>query len=738
MKTASAFIKRFKLPVSFTLLMGFHQQLLAQQVVRILPEDQRPHLPATATNEKIKVDGKLDEASWAKCPIATHFVINYPKIGNKATYETEVMVLYDDKNIYIGAKCDFPPGKRLMQVQNMNRDFTFADNELFEVLIDPYKDPRQPVMTFNVTPYGTQMDKMHYVYDGSDYYWNTLWRAASTMQVHSWTCEIAIPFSTLRYPANSTSWSINFVRNIRSLGEVSGWSNWPLFFSEARMEYGGILTNIKPPHPDLDLRINPYTLINSSGEGNGRTVYKSHAGGEINWAINNSTVLEGSVNTDFSQADADVQVINLTRSLVFYPEQRQFMLENANLFSVGENGIIQPFFSRTVGLSGEGNPLSITGGLRLIHQDTKRSIGILVMQQKGDSSENGALFGVLRYKANVTKKLTLGGMAILRENNSGMGTSAYLNSVGVADAFYKVNQPLFIRGMFSVSDNSLSRQKGTAAFTEVNYLGSVFYLDWYQTMVSSGYQAQTGFVARNDFINTQPTLGFNIYKHWFPKNLAFFNPQVTSNVFHQTSTGIFQEASVNLIPFQLVFNNESQFNVNVTTSWENLTSNFQPVSNINIQPGNYEFSRYEIYYLSNQGAALSMETRLSTGGYYNGGLNSYYLSVRAAPTPYLSLAISFTQEDFKNTGKNKASSSTNLLAPLLRLASSSKVQLSAFYQYNTDARNGSLNARFSWEYKPLSFIYLVYNSVNNFYQTPFGIPKQQQSGILKLTFIKQL
>src|SRR5271170_5063546 len=114
MKTIDAFMLliRLLLCLLFSMILT-RQQVFAQQVVRILPENQRPHLPATRTMEKIRVDGKLDEQSWAKCPVATHFVVNYPKIGNKATYETEVRVLYDDKNIYIGARCDFPPGKKL-------------------------------------------------------------------------------------------------------------------------------------------------------------------------------------------------------------------------------------------------------------------------------------------------------------------------------------------------------------------------------------------------------------------------------------------------------------------------------------------------------------------------------------------------------------------------------------------------------------------------------------------------
>ncbi len=336
----------FKTFLVLLFLSGTYITTSAQQIFPPLPEAKRPHIKAEFTSEKITIDGRDNEASWQHADTAGHFTVAYPKQGARATYDTKVRLLYDNSNIYLFVKCDFPPGKKKIQVQNMRRDFGFSDNELFEVLVDPFKDPRLPVMAFCVTPYGTQMDIMHYADGSYDYKWDAVWKAASRIQEHSWITEIAIPFSTFRYPKNSTEWSINFVRNIRQFGELSGWSAWPMAFNESRMEYAGIVTNLNPPAGKIDMRFEPYTLVNSKSASNTPTKYKVQAGGELKYAINTNTVLEGTINTDFAQADADVQVINLTRSSVFFPEKRQFFLENSSLFSIGKNGIIQPFFSR--------------------------------------------------------------------------------------------------------------------------------------------------------------------------------------------------------------------------------------------------------------------------------------------------------------------------------------------------------------------------------------------------------
>jgi hypothetical protein len=718
------------------LLVSLQSPLKAQQVFPPLAESQRPHLQAEAITESITIDGQASEAAWQRAASVAHFTAAYPKQGQPATYDTEVKVLYDSKNLYISAVCQFPPGKEKMQVQNMRRDFSFSDNELFEIVIDPFKDARLPVMCFAATPYGTQMDIMHYADGSYDYKWDAVWKAASRIQAHSWTVELAIPFATLRYPDHSTEWSINFVRNIRHIGELNGWSPWPLAFSESRMEYAGIVTGIVPPGHHANVRLEPYVLLGSAATDKTRMSYQPQVGGEVKYALNGNTLLAATVNTDFAQAEVDRQVVNLTRSSVFFPEKRQFFLENSSLFSVGQNGILQPFFSRRIGISDQGTPLPISGGLRLVHQDGQQSVGVLLMHQRGDSTHPGALFGALRYKRAVTRTLQLGGMAVLRASSVGDRQAA--NPVGVVDAFWRLGPSLFVRGMASASLNTPTGQRGVAAFSEVNYASNSLQFGWFETLVSAGYQAQTGFVARQDFLNTQPRLGLLLREVWFPRYMAFFTPQLTADVYHQASTGNFQEANLNVTPFGLTFTNLGRANVSVTTSWQRLTTAFEPVRGLSIAPAAYRYTRFEGYVLSNQGAPYSVEGRVSSGGYYDGRLTSYFVSLRAAPLPHLSAVLAYTRNDFHQAGGANVAMTTHLLAPELRLAVNPRVLLSGFYQYNTNEQNGALNARFSWEYRPLSFVYFVFNTVSNYYSTPLDTPLREQNSIIKITYICQL
>jgi len=705
-----------------------------QDVLSPIPYEKKMKIEAVLSNEKIQIDGNLDEPGWQKCNVASNFIISYPTQSMKATYETEVRVMYDNVNLYIGALCHYSGKRASLQVQDLSRDFSYSENELFNIMLEPFQDIQAPVTSFCISPYSTQCDIMHY-FDGSyDYRWNAVWQGKCTIKGSVWVAEIAIPFSSLRYSADSTTWGINFTRNIRNIGELSGWSLWPMSFSASRMEYGGLLVNIHPPKPNLNLRLQPYILAKSSNENNS----KFQAGGEIKWAVNTQTVLEATVNTDFAQAEVDRQVINLTRSSIFFPEKRQFFLENANLFSVGQKGIIQPFFSRKIGLSDNNSIIPIDFGLRLIHQNAKQSAGILLIKQEGDSVNNPAWVSVMRYKMRIAKKVQIGIMTILRYNEKIQQKSSSVNPVFSLDGLWRISQSTYIRNLFSYSTENLMRNHGWASMTEWNYTNNFVSAGLFETIVTKGYIPQTGFLARQDFINTQPSLAFTIHKKWFPSSIAFFLPAVNADIFHTASNGAFQEATLSVSPICFILKDLSHYSISINQSWEYLTSDFSPLLNITVKSGNYIFKRFELTGQTSQSARYSLKTIVSSGGYYNGRLNSYFIGLRISPSPHIALTLNYTKNDFRKLGILQKNLTTHLFAPEMLLAVNANLQLSSIYQYNTAVNSGALNIRFSWQYRPLSFVYFVFNN-SKYIEKPNTLPSLiQQNNIFKISYLKQL
>ena len=286
----------------------------------------------------IMLDGVLDEPTWQRAEVVSGFTQRDPLQGEAATVDTEVRILFNATYLYLGAICyDSLTDRRRVRVRNMQRDFSAYGNDRFGVALDGLMDQRNAV-GFEVTPYGSQRETQ--VIDGNEFdgndNWDALWYVRTRITDSAWIAEMAIPWKTLRYQEGSQEMLISFNRNIRRLNEVTTWPAYPRAFSHFRMAYAAVLKGIQPPPPAANLLINPY-LLGNVGETQDGEAYEDHrnlkVGGEFKWAITPNAVLDGTINTDFAQADVDQQVQNLTRFSVLFPERRQFFLENADLFS---------------------------------------------------------------------------------------------------------------------------------------------------------------------------------------------------------------------------------------------------------------------------------------------------------------------------------------------------------------------------------------------------------------------
>ncbi|TAF91125.1 MAG: hypothetical protein EAZ47_10335 [Bacteroidetes bacterium] len=312
---------------------------------------------ATAATEPVTVDGKLNETDWQKAPIVSQFFRTEPRQGGSYKFATQVRILFDKKNIYFGVFCKDSTGRKGIRVQDLRRDFLFGQNDIFFVQLDPQNLQRFCV-SFQTTPYGNQRDLQVFDDDIRDNDWDALWKVRTQITDSGYYAEFAIPFVSLRYnkpkETDSVSWGITFSRLARRSYEQTVFPAIPQAFSPYRMAYAAQLKGLKLPPPSINLRVQPYSLFqydkttNAANETSAKSNIKF--GGELKWAINPHSVLDATFNTDFAQADVDRAVNNLTRFNVFFPERRQFFLENSGVYAGNVDGI-RPFFSRTIGLA---------------------------------------------------------------------------------------------------------------------------------------------------------------------------------------------------------------------------------------------------------------------------------------------------------------------------------------------------------------------------------------------------
>jgi hypothetical protein len=729
------------------------------------PPPTKRILHAERSISPVRIDGRLDEAAWQHAPVSNGFTEVDPVQGDSTIFHADLRIIFDDEYLYFSAFCHDTLGWSGVRVADLRRDFDYYSNDFIGIALDPFRDERNS-QSFYTNPYGSQRDLLSFDDTFFDRDWDAFWRVRTSVTDSGWAAEFAIPWSTLRYrkqaskplsdtssKAASTVWGVNFLRTVRRHYKFLGWSPWPRAYSLNRMSYAGVIEGLEPPPPSINLRLQPFVSVRAfdrakQGEADVRGI-TWQPGGDAKWAVTPNTVMDVTINTDFAQADADRQVVNTSRFSVFFPERRQFFLESASIFNA-DNRMFYPFFSRRIGLDDSGNPIPLDVGLRVVHRSAEESIGGLIVRQRASEATPTTWFGVGRYSANLSGgQNRVGAMVTLRQDEAftpvgGTELAARFNGVGVVDGFFRASEEWAFRGVASASLNrqgtSTPNDLGIALYGSADFRSNIGYFSWEQVYVGKTYNPASGFVSRGDVVRTNPEFGFDLRPSWKPAFVRSFTPYVFAEMYHGSFDLQFQEGRVRASPFAISFMDGGSFEAMIALEWQRLTTSqaqdFKPLPDISIAPALYQTSYIALYYNSDFSAPYSGAVRASTGGYFDGELRTFGLTGRIAPVPHVVASLNYDLNDFHHVGG--VSRATHLASAELRLALDPRVQLTAFYQYNTAAERGGLNARFSWEFEPLSFVFLVFNDARTTPHPVFATPYRQSEGIVKVSYLRQL
>ncbi len=325
----------------------------------------------------IKVDGMMDEKAWLDAPVAADFCMVLPMDTSCSKVPTEVRMAYDNDNLYVVAVC-YKAAQGPDMVESLRRDFNFVRNDNFIFFMDTFGD-QTTGFSFGANAAGAQWDGT--MYDGGkvDLNWDNKWLSAVKNDAEKYVWEAAIPFKTLRYKKGIKEWGINFSRNDLKTTEKSSWTPIPRQFPTASLSYTGSLVWDAPlPEHHSNISLVPYLLTGTSKSYSPNTPadFNTHIGLDAKVAVSSAMNLDITVHPDFSQVDVDKQVTNLSRFELFYPERRQFFLENADLFSNLGFANVRPFFSRRIGLDAP-----INAGARMTGKiDKNWRIGLMDME----------------------------------------------------------------------------------------------------------------------------------------------------------------------------------------------------------------------------------------------------------------------------------------------------------------------------------------------------------------------
>ena len=710
------------------------------------PDSVRRVIEAEPINSNLHIDGFLNEPEWKLAKPSPAFTEIEPVQGNPSREPTTVKVLYNHQYLYFGIFAHDSLGTKGLRSTDFQRDFDDNSRDLFGIALDCFNDKRN-AMVFATDPYGVQRDLLSFDDLYYDIDWNGLWRVRTNRTDSGWTAEIAIPWETLRYPNTDSiqQWGLSIYRNRRITNEITSFSPYPHAFSPLRMNYAGLLTNLKPPPPKTNIRFEPYALSSYDHyEGFDSTVKNNETnlkfGGDLKWAIDPNSVLDLTVNTDFAQADVDQQVNNVSRFSVFFPEKRQFFLENASLFGIGISQAVdgsggqmrvQPFFSRSIGLDSLGTPIPIEGGARFVHRSTKTNYGVIAMRQRAAENSPATNFFVGRISQNVGANSRVGGLVTVKNQPDNT------NIVSTIDGFFRLGESNSLNTLLMQSANTKKGKNGVAGFAQYYYSTNQMKIWLTQSVVTKDFDPEMGFVSRTDVISTTP--GMNWYyrgdKLPFKKILRAFEPGFLPEFYWQASTGKSIERTFIFFPVWLNFQSGAYFGYGLEPQFQRLTSAFQPLGVI-IAPGDYYFTNQQIWLSSDPSRPLSLTGIYTWGDYFNGKLNSGDWRLQLAPIPQISFALRFNRNRFINVGVQHSSATIDLYGIESRLALNPRLQLIGFYQKNASDHSENYNLRLSWEYAPLSYFYLVLN--HSGFTNPFSKTQVEDHAIAKISFLKQL
>lgn len=720
---------------------------MAQDAEIFPPNPVRRSIEGVKIGGNLKVDGHLDEEDWESALPASGFIQVEPFQGEEATQQTKVRVLYNRHFLYFGVFSRDSLGKKALRATDFKRDFDHRQHDLINLSFDGFKDQRN-AMVFATNPYGVQRDLLAFDDLFYDLDWDGLWRVRTSRTDSGWVAEIAIPWQTLRYPKSTDtlqSWGFNLYRNRRHSNEITAFSPFPRAFSATRMDYAGLLTKLQPPPPGPNIRVQPYVLFAynryrtpDTGKKSEETDFKP--GGDLKWAINTNTVLDLTVNTDFAQADVDRQVNNVTRFSVFFPERRQFFLENASLFGFGVGQAadgsggsmrIQPFFSRSIGLDDAGRPIPIDAGGRLVYRSSKYNLGAIAMRQREAGDSPATNFFVGRFSRNFGQQNRIGGLLTAKTRPDGANIASTL------DGFFRLSETQSINAFVMHSVGGQVEKHGFAGIAQYINTTNNYKIWFTQSVVTRDFNPEMGFVARKDVIGATP--GMNWYYRGqllpFRKILRAFEPGFLPEFYFQASTGKLVERQLWFFPIWFNLQNGGYFGYSVNPIYQGLTEPFEPLG-VHIGEGDYHFFRQQIWASSDPSKIINLLGQVDWGAYFNGRLFTADLTLQFAPSPHLSLSGRLNRNRFTGVGEPATDKTIDLYSIEGRFALNPRLQLIAFYQQNSENDSKNYNIRLAWEYSPLSFFYVVLNK--NGFRDEMSVRQLENHAIVKLSYLRQL
>lgn len=661
-----------------------------------------------ADDERVALDGRLDEPIWRRTTPAASFLQREPIEGADPTQLTEVHVAYDRHALYLGILLHDTDPSAVLGYQRQ-RDADLSSDDRFQFVLDTFLDGRTAYF-FEINPAGQMGDGL--LRAGSvNRSWDGIWEARVARDAHGWSAEIRLPFRTLNFDPKLEAWGINFQRTIRRYNEDALWSGHRRNEGLFSVVHAGRLVGLEGVSQGLGLEARPYTAASSKQAPGAQGVGATDVGVDIGYSITPSLRAALTVNTDFAETDVDQRQVNLTRFPLQFPERRQFFLEGSSVYSFAPASGVNPYFSRRIGLV-DGEPAPIVYGARLGGQAGPFDVGLLHVRTAREGTVAAEDFTVARLRRNVWRQSSLGAIYTRRatDGTDGIDSLPARQTVGVDvdlnTSTFLGDKNVRFEGFYVWHTNPASTAT-PARERSSRGVRLAFPQDAWRAHVSlrefgREWDPAVGFAPRRGFRRLQPSVAWSPRPRWRAVRQLDFEVSFE----HLTDlSGRLETQRLSLTPVDIRFESGDRLEWEWTRAFERLDVPFAIASGVVLPAGDYRFDDMELSVSSASRRRVSAGGSLRWGEFWSGTRRQVDGGLTIRPTS--GVRVTF-EGDRRLVRLPEGRFATTLGRLSAQWQASPWTAATATVQYDTVSRIAGLYSRLRWIVRPGSDVYVVY------------------------------
>ncbi len=693
-------------------------------------------LRAIRLTEPIVVDGLLGDSVYGEAAAAGGFIQQEPREGEPATERTEAWVLYDDRNLYVAARCwDSQPDR--MVVNELRRDHeNIFQNESFAVVLDTFHDRRNGFF-FQTNALGALREGLITDERNANFDWNTVWDVKTGRFEDGWTLEMAIPFKSLRFAGHADQvWGINLHRFVRWKNERSYLSPVPASYGEEgvyRVSTAATLAGLDLVSRTRTLEIKPYAISSVTTDAAATPRVSNDLGGDVGfdakYDLTKGLTADFTYNTDFAQVEADEQQVNLSRFDLFFPEKREFFLEGQGLFAFGgpereqwgrPSNVPVVFFSRRIGLA-DGTVVPINAGGRVTGRAGKYTVGALDIHS-GDSAAGGVAstnFSVVRLRRDIFGRSAIG---VIGTNRSVAVDGVGSNQVYGADASFAFFQNLSLTGFWTRSRTPGRTGRDHSYRGRLENFGDRYGIEYEHLVVGEDFNPEIGFLRRRDFRRNYLQVQFTPRPASIPSIRKIRNELSVDYI--NRLDGRLESRQLRYL-WAAEFQRGDEWWLEYNRDFEFLAEPFEISKGVVIPVGRYSSDSFLSNYQLGPQRPVNGWLGFIRGSFFGGTRTQARFFGRVELSPRLSVEprvavdwIGLPQGDFVS----------KLVSGRVNYTMTPRAFVAALVQYNTSNEAMDTNIRFRWEYQPGSDLFVVYTEGRDIVER--GFPGFQNRGVV--------